>query len=244
MVKEMFIGNRLLREIEEVDRKSAAAQLAPRLGSVLYTDLQWAVKFIEDIDFHKVWEWFNLSRVKFYRQRCSISESRIDEIISEVSKLIALGKDIPNSADELPLAKNGGDRKSKAFNNQSYNVRLKSGFGNNEKYLLARLKRDHPDIRSAYERGDFKSVRAAAIEAGIVKVPSWSQRMDKLWSKGNTEEKIEFLDKVHSSKKMNNPFGLDELIEAFNNSSEEARDAFLYQETGIEVLHEKKSGYC
>jgi hypothetical protein len=41
--------------------------------------------------------------------------------------------------------------------------------GNSGSYLLRRLARDHPVILARYERGEFKSVRAAAIEAGIIK---------------------------------------------------------------------------
>lgn len=39
----------------------------------------------------------------------------------------------------------------------------------NADYLTARIKRDAPEIAARLEQGEFKSVRAAAIEAGIVK---------------------------------------------------------------------------
>jgi len=41
--------------------------------------------------------------------------------------------------------------------------------GDNRAYQLARLGRDYPDILARYERGEFKSVRAAAKAAGILK---------------------------------------------------------------------------
>ncbi len=41
--------------------------------------------------------------------------------------------------------------------------------GTGSAYLLRRLARDHPDILEQYERSEFRSVRAAAIAAGIVK---------------------------------------------------------------------------
>lgn len=40
--------------------------------------------------------------------------------------------------------------------------------GGNDR-LAARLKRDHPDIAARVANGEFKSIRAAALEAGIVK---------------------------------------------------------------------------
>lgn len=41
--------------------------------------------------------------------------------------------------------------------------------GTSSLYLTARIARDHPDIHERMKAGEFKSVRAAAIEAGIVK---------------------------------------------------------------------------
>ena len=43
--------------------------------------------------------------------------------------------------------------------------------GNGSTYLLRRLARDHEKIFKAYENGKYLSVRAAAIDAGIVKKP-------------------------------------------------------------------------
>lgn len=48
------------------------------------------------------------------------------------------------------------------------NINLMLG-GTGSSYLAARLARDHPDILERMKRGEFRSVRAAALEAGIVK---------------------------------------------------------------------------
>jgi hypothetical protein len=40
--------------------------------------------------------------------------------------------------------------------------------GDNAAYLQARLRRDAPEVADALERGEIKSARAAAIEAGII----------------------------------------------------------------------------
>ena len=47
--------------------------------------------------------------------------------------------------------------------------RTRLGTGNSKDRLAARLKRDHPDIAARVANGEFKSIRAAALEAGIVK---------------------------------------------------------------------------
>jgi hypothetical protein len=69
----------------------------------------------------------------------------------------------------------GGDRKSaearirtSEARNQHSNGRLIYGEGSQE-YLTARIARDRPDILERMKAGEFKSVRAAAMEAGIVK---------------------------------------------------------------------------
>lgn len=41
--------------------------------------------------------------------------------------------------------------------------------GNRSEYLMRRIKRDHPDILARCLAGEFVSVRAAAVAAGIIK---------------------------------------------------------------------------
>jgi len=74
-------------------------------------------------------------------------------------------------ADELVAAafgEHGGDRRSvQARENQGDIVPLKHR-SNSAAYLKARLRRDAPELADALNRGEIKSVRAAAIEAGII----------------------------------------------------------------------------
>lgn len=48
----------------------------------------------------------------------------------------------------------------------------KSDRGNQASYLASRLKRDHPEIAARVEAGEFRSIRAAAKAAGIIKEPT------------------------------------------------------------------------
>jgi hypothetical protein len=41
--------------------------------------------------------------------------------------------------------------------------------GNTNDYYRARLARDHPEIKAALDRGEYRSVRAAARAAGIMR---------------------------------------------------------------------------
>ena len=65
--------------------------------------------------------------------------------------------------------------------------------GETADYLTARIARDRPDILDRMKAGEFRSVRQAAIEAGIVKVPTTLEKLRKLWSKATDEERAEFL---------------------------------------------------
>ena len=62
--------------------------------------------------------------------------------------------------DAVPLRMHGGSRTDN----------IRSGdFGTSQTYLLRRLARDAPEILERVKAGEFKSARAAAIEAGIIK---------------------------------------------------------------------------
>jgi hypothetical protein len=65
--------------------------------------------------------------------------------------------------------------------------------GNHADYLTARIARDFPDILERMKAGEFKSVRQAAIEAGIVKVKTPLEHLKHWWNKANKDERIEFV---------------------------------------------------
>jgi hypothetical protein len=92
---------------------------------------------------------------------------------------------------ERELLEHGGDRRSAAFREkQGNNVTLNRG--NRNAYLRARLERDHPEILEALEQGRYRSVRAAAIAAGIVRVPTPLEVAKKAYGKLSHSERQEF----------------------------------------------------
>lgn len=68
--------------------------------------------------------------------------------------------------------------------------------GNAAQYLVRRLKRDRPDLVERLAKGEIRSARAAAIEAGIVKVPTVLDILRKAWRKATDAEREEFLREV------------------------------------------------
>jgi len=64
----------------------------------------------------------------------------------------------------LPLAVPGHPTEADKGNDVTFSVQR----GNDPDYLTARVARDSPDILERIKAGEFKSVRAAAREAGLV----------------------------------------------------------------------------
>jgi hypothetical protein len=93
------------------------------------------------------------------------------------------------------LGKHGGDRKSKE-RDQGRDSTLNGK--RDSAYLTARIAHDaqtKAHVEKVFERmnrGEFKSVRAVAIEAGIIKLPTVLDQLRKLWLKATAAEKAEF----------------------------------------------------
>lgn len=66
-------------------------------------------------------------------------------------------------------------------------------------YRQRRLKADHPELWAEVEAGT-KSTHAAAIAAGIVKVPSVLDQLRKLWAKATEADRRAFMDEVSDGR--------------------------------------------
>jgi hypothetical protein len=71
----------------------------------------------------------------------------------------------------VPLQRGAGDRRPRGSEGAGNVVTLVKR-GNRATYLASRLKRDRPDIAEAVERGEYRSIRRAALAAGIIREPS------------------------------------------------------------------------
>ena len=75
--------------------------------------------------------------------------------------------------------------------NRGVNHTSKRGTGNRE-YTIALLQRDAPEFLAAFNRGDFKSIHAAAIAAGIIEPPTQLELLQKAWAKATEAERAAF----------------------------------------------------
>lgn len=81
-----------------------------------------------------------------------------------------------------------------------YNInKLKRG-GTGSAYLLRRLAHKHPDILKDYKRGKYRSVRAAAKAAGIIKEPTPFEQIKRLLPKLTAAERRQLIRLVQRSK--------------------------------------------
>jgi hypothetical protein len=80
------------------------------------------------------------------------------------------------------------------------NININPVGGTSATYLARRIARDRPDILHRMKAGEFRSVRAAAIEAGIVKVPTALDLLRRAWEKATDEERVAFLEHVESEQ--------------------------------------------
>jgi len=83
-----------------------------------------------------------------------------------------------------------GGRGKKAVDN----IKGFTGGGTSKSYLASRLKRDHPDVAKRVEAGEFRSIRAAAVAAGIVRVKTPLDELNYWWGKASDEERRVFME--------------------------------------------------
>lgn len=104
-----------------------------------------------------------LDRTEIERRLTAQEMAQSDEVLPQ-----------PTHAD----AGSKGGRGKKATDNVS-----SFSHGNSAAYLVARLKRDAPEFAERLADGEFKSARAAALAAGIIKEPTPKQQVKRLLPK-------------------------------------------------------------
>jgi hypothetical protein len=80
----------------------------------------------------------------------------------------------------------------KTLQNEYILEQIKRG-GNGRWYLSMRIARKNPDLIDAIDRGDYPSVRAAAIAAGIIRPKEPLDQLFDAWHKASVEDRRLFL---------------------------------------------------
>jgi hypothetical protein len=142
------------------------------------------LNIIEQVDELRLWEtyWDGMykTREEFLRRKVLVDFDVVEHDLPLIIEKLRRGEDVkltPRAAVErAPVLADWGNEEGEGNSRNRVGVaKSVSSGGTTTSYLAARLKRDHPDI---VERiGEFPSIRAAAIAAGIVK-PTWQAPVD------------------------------------------------------------------
>lgn len=140
-----------------------ALYISNEIRKTLYDKQQTGNRLVKLIDVFKekagyqelgflTWEQFCETRLQTTADKLALeAEGRVAALAEKVEPL--------NAKAGRPLGESNPD------NCQDYQERQ---YGNSAKDLTARIARDRPDILEDMKQGKYRSVRAAAIEAGIV----------------------------------------------------------------------------
>ena len=143
-------------------------------------DCRSLINFVDEAASHRIWEHTGHADLDDYIHH----GLDIDPELVEWARLglSVIGKEKPVSlgvaidagkkvAETMAKAPDNAPKRGevgRGRGNRSDNIRPNKG-GTSKDRLAAKIKRDHPDIAARVANGEFKSIRAAALEAGIVK---------------------------------------------------------------------------
>lgn len=166
---------RILLPIGDPDRDKATVVIARTTWeSTTCKIYQWE-QILDDIKSEKTWERYPPE--KPYGSLDALLKAEIglntDQSMSELQTRTVL-----SAKQVAPALSHGGDRKTNQTNQvDNYKVEKVKG-GTSAEYLTSKIARDRPDILERMKAGEFRSVRQAAIEAGIVKPKATKSKLN------------------------------------------------------------------
>ena len=150
------------------------------------SDVRFVAQWIEVASDNKAWRILGYASLElFLAAEIGIDPDLVTRITT-AKRGTLLRELLPSERAELakPLGEHGGNRSE-----QDANGNLKHG-SNSSAYLTSRIARDRPDILERMKSGEFNSVRAAAIEAGFVKVDTPDEKALKALRNADNPEEV------------------------------------------------------
>jgi hypothetical protein len=74
--------------------------------------------------------------------------------------------------------------------------------GANSAYFLSRLAREHPEVLQALQRGEYRSVRAAAKAAGLLHERTPLEQLHHDWQRASPDERLLFLADIQAPTRL------------------------------------------
>jgi len=171
----------------------------------LERDAGFFSRMVEGVREYDAWKVIGFSSFEdFCKAELGKTLCEVEQIVSGVRVLQSTGRTAPiterqarTAAETLAAApKEVGPGQGTRTDMELPSIRRKLKEGTGRDYLAARINRDHPEIAERVKAGEFRSIRAAAIVAGIVKVKTPLERLFAEWKKASQEERAEFLKSI------------------------------------------------
>ena len=168
--------------------KSTARDVSAKCG-----DLQKILRTMQECDAHKAAGFASFEI--FLSRRVGISADQAKAVLDarpsvKIAAVLAKAQHARAQAVEVRQG-----QPKKESNPDNVRNTFDSG-GNGSEYLLRRLAKTAPDFLDRYEAGEFKSVRAASIAAGHIKVATVLDVLEKAWAKATAAERATFLQRI------------------------------------------------
>jgi AraC-like DNA-binding protein len=206
-----------LDQVPEDVRARVVEKKVWRLRSLFETDLRKAFEYLDDLRTHEAWKYLREPDMeRLVENRCRVTPAFVEQLRSGYASLISAGHTGKVTATQAAAAAFSEDstktvrqvaaevgcsvrtaHKGKVFTetdslpekvNTAVDESESSGLSTATIYRQRKLKADHPELWAEVEAGT-KSTHAAAIAAGIVKVPTTLEAFLKLWKKASVEER-------------------------------------------------------
>jgi AraC-like DNA-binding protein len=213
-----------LDQVPEDGRARVAEKKVWRLRSLFETDLRKAFEYLDDLRTHEAWKYLcEPDMERLVENRCRVTPAFVEQLRSGYASLIAAGhtgkvtatqaaaavfsedstKTVRQVAAEVGCSKSQAHRVKVSLDSNSLPEKrdtiadesAATGLSEATVARQRRLKADHPELWAEVEAGT-KSTHAAAIAAGIVKVPSVLDQLRKLWAKATDADRRTFMDEV------------------------------------------------
>ena len=213
-----------LDQVPEDVRARVVEKKVWRLRSLFETDLRKAFEYLDDLRTHEAWKYLREPDMeRLVENRCRVTPAFVEQLRSGYASLIAAGhtgkvtatqaaaaafaedstKTVRQVAAEVGCSKSQAHRARVSLDSNSLPEKrdtitdesAATGLSAATVARQRRLKADHPELWAEVEAGT-KSTHAAAIAAGIIKVPSVLDQLRKLWAKASDADRRTFMDEV------------------------------------------------
>lgn len=171
----------------------------PKACSSLKVDASAFSRMVEEVQKYKAWRVIGFESFEaFCEQELGKTLDEVNNIVHGVNNLRRQGHTGPTpldqalkAAEQEPLPKHGTNQHTGGGDNITSTER-----GTSQTYLARRIKRDAPEVFEQLKAGGFKSVRQAAIAAGVLKVKPRLEVALQAFNKLSPLERAEFLKRV------------------------------------------------